>query len=114
MSFGTYDPSSSTPLYTNTTIDLHCEEHITAIISIDAGENAGIGNFQNRILQSGSYTLEYNLYIDASCTKVWGDGTNNTYTKTNHEPITIYGKITPHQRVIPGNYIDRVTITIVW
>jgi spore coat protein U-like protein len=62
----------------------------------------------------GTATLAYNLYVDATYTRVWGDGTGNTQTQTGIGNLVIYGRILGQQPVPIGLYTDRVTIIVEW
>jgi spore coat protein U-like protein len=66
-----------------------------------------------------SETMNYNLYLDAACNVIWGDGTSSTSTYTNASPpnntpivVTIYGRISAGQDVRAGTYTDTVTAIV--
>jgi spore coat protein U-like protein len=68
---------------------------------------------------SGGERLSYNLYRDAACTSIWGDGTGGTATYTNANPanntainITVYGQVPAGQDVSAGVYSDTVSAVI--
>ncbi len=63
--------------------------------------------------------LNYNLYLDAARTTIWGDGTGGTQVYSNANPpnntnvtVTIYGRIPASQDVSAGSYTNTVTATI--
>jgi spore coat protein U-like protein len=69
-------------------------------------------------MQSGGSTLDYNLYLDASRSSVWGDGTGGTTTyqataliETN-TTVTIFGRIFGAQNAAVGTYSDSLVVTI--
>ncbi|MFC1855476.1 spore coat U domain-containing protein [Thermodesulfobacteriota bacterium] len=125
VNFGDFDSMSHTPIDATGSIKISFkgdddDEGSGAIfrIKLDAGiYSGGIANFHPRKMSSyNDNTLNYNLYIDAACTKVWGDGTDDTYTHTHtsNDNATIFARIPPRQNVRVGRYSDRVTVTIEW
>lgn len=68
--FGSYDIFSSTPLDTLGQIIFRCANNDHNIsISLDKG---GAPTFDPRRLLNGANTLNYNLYLDAARTTIWG------------------------------------------
>jgi len=82
-------------------------------VKLDPGKHSG-GLFNPRKMLGEEDYLEYNLYVDAACTKIWGDGTGSTFIRTGAESITVYGRVPPRQKVRPGAYGDSVTIIVEW
>jgi spore coat protein U-like protein len=83
--------------------------------SYSVGLSTGNGSYSQRRLSSGSATLDYNLYTDASRSIVWGDGTSGSSTVGgNGESVdhTVYGRIPAQQNVTAGNYGDTVIVTV--
>jgi spore coat protein U-like protein len=66
----------------------------------------------------GGEALSYNLYLDASRTVIWGDGSGITSvhgdSRASAAPITvtIFARISPQQDVSAGTYTDTITATI--
>jgi spore coat protein U-like protein len=62
--------------------------------------------------------LQYNLYLDAARTAIWGDGTGGTQSYTTASPpsgtqvVTIYGRIVAGQDVAAGGFADTVTAIV--
>jgi spore coat protein U-like protein len=63
--------------------------------------------------------LNYNLFVNAGRSTVWGDGAAGTSTVflknvKKNRPVftTIYGRIPPGQDVSVGSYSDSLTVTI--
>lgn len=122
LAFGTYDPSVATPLDQTSTIVVRCTNKAPYTLSLNAGTTAG-GNFTNRLMASGTDTLQYNLYTTAARTTVWGDNTNGTGVvqgtglglnagqAINH---TVFGRIPVQPNAVSGNYADTVTVTITY
>jgi spore coat protein U-like protein len=68
---------------------------------------------------NGANTLNYNLYMDAARTVVWGDkssGTSNYTALLAALPVTlsVYGRIPARQNAKAGNFADTVVITLLF
>lgn len=72
-------------------------------------------------MRSGSNTLGYNLYTDATRSTIWGDGNAGTFTIADAYVLTaititrnypVYGRIFPGQNVRVGSYADSITVTV--
>ena len=67
------------------------------------------------MLQGGS-TLEYNVYLDAARTQIFGDGTGATAVfnaaNARWQVVTFYGRIFPGQTVPAGTYSDSLVATL--
>jgi len=117
ISFGTYDVFSTSPLDTNGSIVYRCGNADNNIsISLDRG---GASSFNPRRMLNGSQVLNYNLYLDAARTIIWGDGTSGTQTyfiknPPNNQDVTIplYGRVPTGQSVSKGAYSNTITVTI--
>jgi len=115
--FGSYDIFSSTPLDTLGQIIFRCANNDHNIsISLDKG---GAPTFDPRRLLNGANTLNYNLYLDAARTTIWGDGTGGTQNLFVQNPannrdisIPLYGRIPAGQSTSAGNYSNTLTVTI--
>jgi spore coat protein U-like protein len=115
VQFGTYNSNSPYPLFGTGRVIVVTDSTTPYIIRIDSGKNSRQG-FHPRMMRSKQNFLSYNLYIDAACTGVWGDGTDNTYTMTGSGSLEfiIYGSIPPFQNIAPGIYDDVVTVSVEW
>jgi spore coat protein U-like protein len=122
ITFGNYDPISSTALASTGTLGFSCNFGVSLgginfTISLTPGSST---TYATRTLKSGSNTLNYNLYTTASDTTVWGDGTAGTatvtatYPSTNAPPVnvTVYALIPAQQNAISGSYSDSITATV--
>ena len=122
VNFASYDVFSTVPLDTTGTITVDCNESPppTVIIAIGSSPNSGGFNPRKMILSGGSDLLIYNFYTDSNRTRIWGDGSGNTYTLSNrvrrNRPwvSTVYGRIPPGQDVSVDNYNETLTVTITW
>jgi len=95
-----------------------CGTASTSLInSIDQGTSAAA---DGRQMRQGSFTFRYNLYLEASGTLIFGDGTRGTSLYANPVPpaktlvtVMMYGRIPAHQyaeRI--GAYADTLTVQI--
>lgn len=117
ISFGNYDVFSTSPLDTNGSIVYRCGNADNNIsISLDRG---GATSFNPRQMRNGSQALNYNLYLDAARTVIWGDGTSGTQTyfiknPPNNQDVTVpvYGRVPTGQNVSKGTYSNTITVTI--
>ena len=117
ISFGNYDVFSTAALDTNGSIVFRCgsgDHNIS--VSFNQG---GASSFNPRWMLKGSEVLNYNLYLDAARTVVWGDGTAGTQTyiirnPPNNQDVTVpvYGRVPSGQSVSKGAYSDTITVTI--
>jgi len=120
VAFGNYDVFSTVPTDTTGSVSFTCTSVVaTTTITITLSKGGG-PNFNRRRLTAGpSDTLDYNLYLDAARSTVWGDGTGSTLTYTATNPpnntpvvVTIYGRISAGQDVRAGTYTDTVTAIV--
>lgn len=114
--FGAYSTSSASANDATSQIIFVCTNVQGAItIRLSTG-NAG--RFTPRQMTSGRGRLDYNLYIDAARTQIWGDGTAGSSLRTlvpvNNAPTTleIFGCIPTRQFVPAGIYSDTIVVTL--
>ena len=127
VAFGTYTPLQATPLIGTGTVTTICTvtSHTNMIrIDLTAGaSNSFVTRTLTTTVGTTTYSLNYNLYLDAADTQIWGDGTggsqvnhvkltrqgnNDTITTT----LTVYGAVAPSQDPAPGSYTDGITVTV--
>ncbi len=126
VAFGVYDPLAGAPLDSTSTVQATCTSdrppHVTYEIRLDTGQ---AGSFAPRAMTNGLSQLTYNLYIDAARSAVWGDGTGGTAVvtadynltppgSTQTDTYTVYGRVPAGQVVTTGNYLDTITVTLVF
>ena len=117
VNFGTYDVFDTSHNDSTGTVTLNCNGGAKNIdIGISRGGSSSF--FPRRMLQ-GSEQLQYNLYVDAARTAVWGDGSAGTQmndvrnpANNKDETLTIFGRIPALQDVSAGSYSDSVTVTV--
>jgi spore coat protein U-like protein len=118
--FGAYDVFDIQPLDSTGTVEFRCTQ-------VEAGDMLSIqlsrgqsNSFLPRAMMRRGTRFEYNLYLDAARTIVWGDGTSGTSTYTVRPPdgqtvsVPIYARIPPRQNVAIGTYSDTIVLTILY
>ena len=116
VSFGNYDvfrttPTDSTGSVTYTCTNIKNPDRITIDLS-----KGNASTFNPRQMRKSAESLNYNLFMDASYTQIWGDNTSGT-THVNIKPVptgtfTIFGRIPVGNDVSAGSYTDTVIATI--
>lgn len=117
-SFGPYDSLHASARDSAGYISFQCEGvGPSDMIVIELSHGRGHSYFPRRMTRRNE-GLEYNLYLDAARTQVWGDGTRGTARYQIRPPegrvvsVPIYGRIPPRQIVSPGAYSDHVLLTV--
>ena len=126
VAFGVYDPLGVAPLDSTGAIQVTCTSQspprVTYEIQLDPGQ---AGSYMPRAMAGGASQLVYNLYIDAARSAVWGDGSGGTGVvtadynltppgSTQTDTYTVYGRVPAGQVVSVGNYMDTITVTLVF
>jgi spore coat protein U-like protein len=119
LSFGSYNVFSASAVQSTGSVVFRCGNNVAAVeITLGRGQSS---TFNPRVLVSGGESLDYNLYLDAARSLVWGDGTSGTRTyqdssfpRRQNVPVTIYGEIPASQDVRAGTYTDTITATILF
>ncbi len=117
VSFGTYNVFSASPLDSTGSVTYTCTgikppDRVTINLS-----RGGAPTFSPRQMLKSAVTLNYNLYLDAARTTIWGDATSGTshygpVAPVSNATITIYGRIPAGQDASAGSYINTVVATI--
>jgi len=117
LSFGTYNPTSGSPLDGTSTISVYCTIGSAYTVSLDVG--TGGGAYTARTIANGANALDYNLYTSNARTTVWGDGTGSTSTVggtgaglLTASTQTVYGRVVASQDKPPGTYTSTITVTV--
>jgi len=117
--FGSYDGTAAKDISKD--LKVRCTNGLPYTVKLSAGSGGG---FAPRKLASGSDTLEYNLYLDAGFTSVWGDGTASTSVDTGtgagmsiskEQTHTIFANLpnsAANQDAPAGNYSDTITVEV--
>lgn len=118
VAFGDYDPFSALPLDAAGSVSFTCDGFGAADTVLVALSTGGSGSYSSRTLLWGSAVLQYNLYLDAARTLVWGDGSEGSAawgptTPVNGQAVSIpiYGRVAARQNASPGSYADTLVVT---
>ena len=131
LAFGVYDPAAPSPDDTATTVTVTCVyvppsgSRVGYTITLSNGMY-GTGA-ATRQMASGSSRLAYNVFSDASRTRVWGTGSAGTVVATGSMTVgpgvgngtrtathTVYGRVPALQDAVPGTYLDSLVLTLVY
>ncbi|WDZ94330.1 spore coat U domain-containing protein [Herbaspirillum sp. WKF16] len=123
LSFGTYNPQSSTPVENTGNITVTCQATISLLITYTVKLSAGnSGAYAQRKMLAGTSAMNYQAYLDATRSTIWGDGSSSTnyildgYLLQVLTPVvktyTVYGKIPGSQNIAAGSYTDTLTILV--
>jgi len=122
LSFGGYDPLSSTATATTASIAITCQtpERFPQQVTLQLSAGASGTPAQRTMTSVGGNVLLYNIYLDAGMAQVLGDGTAGSTTPSRQVSrntpwnLTLYGRIPPLQNLPAGAYSDTLTATILW
>lgn len=117
--FGIYNVFTAAPLDTVGTVTYECNGGVKhVVVSISRGKGSTFGQRAMRKL-GGTDRLYYNLFLDASRTAIWGDGSPGTQVHSGGNPpnrqevaVPVYGRIPPSQDISAGVYADAVAVEI--
>jgi spore coat protein U-like protein len=117
VNFGSYNVFNGSDTDSTGTVTYRCNGSARNItIGLTQGASA---SFNQRQMQKGLESLTYNLFVDASRTNIWGDGTGGTAVYSSANPpnntnvnLTVYGRVTAGQDVSAGTFSDTVTAVI--
>jgi len=125
LGFGTYTPGAGT-LTANTPISVQCTKGTAFTVALNGGATTG-GSIAQRLMASGTNTLEYNLYTASTLSTVFGDGTTgSTVAGTgagvgigNAQTVTVYGQLPDNpvnQAAVPSAtpYSDLITVSVTY
>ncbi len=125
VAFGVYDPQSNSNLDNSGGITVTCQATVSLLVAYTVKLSSGnSGAFAQRKMLNGATALNYQAYIDATRTTIWGDGSSSTAYATDGyllqvlTPViknyTVYGRVTANQNVKAGSYLDTLTILITY
>lgn len=122
LGFGNYTPGSGN-VTANSTITVNCTKTTAYTVALNAGSTTGDA-YAQRLMASGTNTLQYNLYTTNAYTTVFGDGTGSTATDSGTgagmataSTFTVYGQLLDsafNQATVPGTYTDTITVTVTY
>jgi spore coat protein U-like protein len=118
VKFGSFSPLTLASVDSTGSITVNCTDVSLYSVALSTGN----GTYSQRRMVSGDNYLAYNLYRDAACQQVWGDGISDssfTVTLTNpsngHNNVhTVYGRIplSIQRAAHAGIYSDTITVTV--
>jgi spore coat protein U-like protein len=120
LTFPAYAPNQGAQASTST-ISVNCTNTTPFNIGLNAGTGSG-ATVNNRLMTSGTNTLNYSLYQDSGHSIVWGNtvGTNTVsgigggLAGGSAITKTVYGQIPNQPSTPPGNYADTITVTVTY
>jgi spore coat protein U-like protein len=118
INFGNYNVFSAGALTATGTVTYRCLGVGGEAITIDLSQGTAPSFNPRTMLRSGE-ALNYNLYLDAAATQIWGNGTGGSQRYGPLVPqnnrttdVTIFGRIPAGQDVTVGSYTDTIIATI--
>lgn len=122
LAFPNYTPGTGT-LTGNTNINVKCTKNTPFTVSLNAGSTTGDA-YTQRLMASGTNTLQYNLYTTAALATIFGDGTAGSATVggtgtgiATAVAVTVFGQLpdnATNQAAVPGAYSDTITVTVTY
>ncbi|MDD5365670.1 MAG: spore coat U domain-containing protein [Gallionellaceae bacterium] len=126
VAFGTYNPLPGAAADAAGHFTVTCDLTLGLLGTYTVALATGGGNsYSPRKMNSGTNTLNYNLYTDAARTAVWGNGTGGSTIVSDASLLTllghvvraydVYGRILPNQQATrPGSYSDTILVTVTY
>ena len=121
INFGSYLPFSGVPVTGTSSFQFTCTPPAVATLMLSRGASA---TYSPRIMTRTTppaTTANYNLFMDAANTIIWGNGTGGTQFLTfpstpgnKTDSGTIYGTVPAGLDVRPGTYTDTIQATLDW
>ena len=116
INFGSYSAFSPNPVTATSAFGFTCTPNTTVTLTLSRGSSP---TYNPRTMTTAGGTLNYNLFMDASNTIVWGDGTAGTQfltfvssPGTRSDSGTIYATIPAGLNAASGSYTDTVQATL--
>ncbi len=118
IAFGSFDGTAAKSASQD--LKVRCTNNLPYTVKLSAGG----GSFAQRLLSSGTDTLQYNLFTEAGFSNIWGDGTGGTVnvpdvgagmSATKEKTHTIFGSLPnsdANKDAPVGNYTDTITVTV--
>jgi spore coat protein U-like protein len=125
IAFGNYNPLSPVgdAATGSWTVTCNAIGSGTATVAGTLSLSTGLsGRYAARTMKSGTYSLQYNIYLTPSYAQIIGDGTAGTYAPSDSGTVTagqvyqvtgsMYGFMPPSQDVPAGSYADAIVVTV--
>jgi spore coat protein U-like protein len=118
VSFGSYDVFDVSATDSAGSVSYTCSGGATVTMSLSIGSAPSYSPRQ-MLRMGGGGILDYNLYLDAGRSTIWGDGTSMTGQYGPNMPadgatvvVPIFGRVPAAQDATIGVYTDTITVTI--
>lgn len=116
LSFGNYNTSTPTDTDAEANITVNCTPGAVYNVGLDAGQNSSDVTARKMKVGSGTATMDYFIFQDATRTLNWGN-TKGTDTVTGvgtdqDQVLSVYGRVPAGIPVEVGGYTDVVTVTV--
>jgi len=113
---GGYDPSSPAAVVQGYEIEVRCDGGDLQF-ELSLGQSATSGTVDARAMRHAFHPdlLRYNLYQDASATRLWTDrgaGLVSGTTSRGRARVPVFARIEPLQDAWVGDYHDEVVLTV--
>ncbi len=116
LSFGSYAVDAITPLVTSSKVELRCSASTSIVLGIDGGANSpGYSASRQMRHQRTNEPLVYNVFQDASLSRVWGDGVHSAARSIivdKTATVFAFAMIPAGQDVTFGEYRDALSIVV--
>ena len=125
VTFGTYNPFSSSPNDAAGNVRVTCTNPLLVSVLVNYTillSTGGSGSYAPRAMASGIHLLTYNLYTNSGHTTVWGDSSAGTSIVSDGYTLAVlgsvvrdypvYGRISARQNAFVGSYNDSLIVTI--
>lgn len=106
----------STALRAQADIAVTCTRPTAYVVSLDNGQ-AGTAPTARKMTSASGATVTYALYSDSARNHAWGNTATQTVSGTGTgttQALTIYGLVPAQASPQPGNYSDRVVVTLTY
>ena len=118
LAFGAYLPGAGA-VYSTSSAKVACS--VGAFFGL-GGSSGSSGLQTQRLLTSGTHTVQYNLYTSPAYSSIWGDGTGGTQILSgtgsgSSTPLsfTLYGLLPDNafnHAAVPGAYTDSIVVIV--
>jgi len=121
LAFPTYTPGGGAVTQTSA-VSVKCTQGTPYTVGLNGGATTG-GTVAQRLMASGTNTLQYNLYTTNGYATVWGNTTGSWQSGTGAglgttNSLTVYGQIpdsATNQAAVPATtYADTITVTVTY
>lgn len=118
LAFGDYEPMTRVPLDAAGEIVVRCRQG-PGVFRVELGPGSSLDQLARSMTGAGR-GLAYNLFVDATRLRIWGDGNGGTSVLSrSHEDrgnttyrLPVYGRIHANQDPYPGLYSDSIVISV--